>query len=120
MKEERENNSGFRVVPDTNVIVASKVSKSQHSPNKEFINRWFHREFALLYSEDTQVEYTKKLLEKRVPEAEIARFLSDLETLGERIEIQHYHFPHYPEDRKDIPFVLCAENGEGTQGKGLR
>ncbi|OQY54043.1 MAG: hypothetical protein B6245_21915 [Desulfobacteraceae bacterium 4572_88] len=28
--------------------------------------------------------------------------------------IESFHFPRYPDDPDDIPFLLCAGNGEAT------
>jgi predicted nucleic acid-binding protein len=111
---EKENKSGFQVVPDTNVIVSSELSKSQNSPNKEFIERWLKHEFAILFSYDTKIEYAIKLKEKGIPKEKIILFLSDLTRLGQNVSISHYHLQYYPEDEDDICFVLCASNGNGT------
>ncbi len=45
-------NTLFRIVPDTNVVIASH-NASPTSPNKEFFDRWEQDEFAVLYCEDT-------------------------------------------------------------------
>ena len=47
----------FKVVPDTNVMIASEKHPGPTSPNKEFVDRWKREEFVLLYSEDTLLEY---------------------------------------------------------------
>jgi len=110
----KENKSGYRVVPDTNVIVSSELSKRQKSSNKEFIERWFNREFAILFSYDMKIEYAVKLREKGIPKEKVVEFLADLTRLGNNIVINYYHLQYYPEDADDICFVLCAENGNAT------
>jgi putative PIN family toxin of toxin-antitoxin system len=110
----KENKSGFQVVPDTNVIISSELSKSQDSPNKEFIERWLNHEFNILFSYDTKIEYAVKLMEKGVPKEKIISLLADLTRLGNNVSINYYHLRYYPEDEDDICFLLCAENGNAT------
>ncbi|MCP5045946.1 MAG: putative toxin-antitoxin system toxin component, PIN family [bacterium] len=110
----KENKSAFQVVPDTNVILSSEISNKQNSPNKEFIERWLNREFTVLFSHDTKIEYTIKLREKGIPKEMIVRFLANLSSLGDSVYINNYHLPYYPEDEDDICFILCAENGNAT------
>jgi predicted nucleic acid-binding protein len=114
LKQVQGNLSGFRVVADTNVIIASELTRNRQAPNKEFRKRWLNEEFLLLYSLDVQIEYIKKLNEKGIYRNKISELLSDISVLGEYIEIKYYHLPHYPEDSKDISFILCAENGKAT------
>jgi predicted nucleic acid-binding protein len=103
----------FRTVPDTNVVLASH-NASPNSPNKEYFDRWENDEFVLLYCEDTLREYIQKLLEWDVPRALIRKFIVELLELAERVEIKFFHFPQYPPDVDDIPFLLCAVNGNAT------
>ncbi len=109
-----ENKSDFRVVPDTNVIIAFEKTTNTKSPNQEFYDRWLNDEFVLLYSKDTQLEYIKKLLEQGIDREKIIKFVNNLLNLGESVEIKIYHISGYPDDREDICFVLCAVNGNGT------
>jgi len=104
----------FRVVPDTNVVIASEKSSSESSPNKEFFVRWKNDEFEILYSDDTLLEYIEKLTEKNIPEAIIKMFSRAILELGQYIEIVFYHLPRYPTDSDDIAFLLCAVNGTAT------
>ena len=110
----RKNSSGFQVVPDTNVIVSSELSKREGSPNKEFIQRWLNHEFNILFSNDTKIEYAIKLTEKGIPEEKIISLLADLTMLGTNVSINYYHLPYYPDDEDDICFLLCAANGNDT------
>lgn len=41
--------TSFKVVPDTNVLLASEKHPGATSPNKEFVERWKCQEFELLY-----------------------------------------------------------------------
>lgn len=103
----------FRTVPDTNVLIASQ-NKNPNSPNREFFRRWLEGQFDLLYSKDMLREYIKKLLEKDIPKSDIKKLIKSIRKLGESIDIDVFHLPIYPEDIDDIPFLLCAENGEAT------
>jgi len=104
----------LRSVPDTNVLLASKVGAGPASPNREYFDRWERREFLILYSRDTLLEYIEKLLEKAIPEETVRGFLSSLFHIGEEVPIQYFHLRTYPIDADDIAFLLCAHNGEGT------
>lgn len=110
----KENKSGLRVVPDTNVIISSELSKDQRSPNRDFIERWLNHEFIVLFSDDTKIEYAIKLREKNIPKEKIISLLANLGRLGDNVVVTHYHLKYYPEDEDDICFVLCAENGNAT------
>ena len=57
--------TSLRAVPDTNILLASEMSPGSTSPNREYFERWKADEFAVLFSEDTLLEYGKKLREKR-------------------------------------------------------
>jgi len=104
----------LRPVTDTNVLLASEKSKSATSPNREYIQRWRNDEFTFLYSEDTLLEYIKKMQEKHISEDSIKKFLGALFELGVQVYIAFYHLPVYPVDPDDIAFLLCADNGEAT------
>ena len=49
--------SRFRVVLDTNVILAALLSRNPASPTVELLHRWRNGEFALLYCTDLLLEY---------------------------------------------------------------
>ena len=103
----------FRTVPDTNVIIAAH-KPSGKSPNKEYIDKWLGDKFVLLYSKDTLCEYIEKLFDKKVPKDLVERFAMHLATLGEEVYIKYFHLRKYPIDEDDIPFVLCAYNGDAS------
>ena len=100
-----------RAVLDSNVLVAAIRSTDPHSPNRELIERWQANEFALLFSRDTLHEYVEKLLELSVNRADAVEFIALISALGEAVEIEFFHLPHYPADADDIAFLLCAWNG---------
>ncbi len=104
----------FRAVLDTNVILASHLSKSEDSPNKEIIQRWQIGQFDVLWNYDILSEYIDKLKTKNIAEELIIQFISLFIAHGEEVKIRFYHYESYPEDAKDIRFVLCALNGNGT------
>jgi len=106
--------TSFKVVPDTNVLIASEKSISESSPNKEFFERWRNEEFDILYSDDTLLEYIEKMREKDIPEEIIKKLIRAILELGRNVYIIFYHLPFYPVDSDDIAFLLCAENGKAT------
>lgn len=108
------NKHKYRAVLDINVVLASYLSKSEDSPNKEIIQRWELGQFDVLWSYDTLSEYITKLKEKNVAEQLIIKFISQFIAFGEEVKIIFYHYEFYPGDAKDICFVLCALNGNGT------
>lgn len=103
-----------RAVLDTNVVLAAQGSPHPSSPGKEIIERWKSGELMLLYSTDTLVEYTEKLLAHGFPEEEVERFIWQFARLGEAVPIVFFHFRHYPVDSDDVMFLLCAVNGEAS------
>jgi predicted nucleic acid-binding protein len=106
--------TSFRVVPDTNVVIASQKSRSESSPNKEFFERWQNEEFEILHSDDTLLEYIEKMQKLNVPEEIIKKLTRAILELGRHVSIEFYHLPVYPSDPDDIAFLLCAENGNAT------
>jgi predicted nucleic acid-binding protein len=104
----------LRAVPDTNVVLASEMSSSSTSPNREFFERWRADEFSVLFSEDTLLEYVKKLREKSLPERAIRRLITAILNVGVEVFVEYYHLSVYPIDADDIAFVLWAENGSAT------
>ncbi len=105
----------FRVVPDTNVIIAAE-KPTFNSPNREFLQRWKNEEFQVLYSQDMLEEYLNKLDDHHIAEEQIISFFFYLTELAEAIEILYFHHPSYkyPIDPDDIAFLLCADNGHAT------
>jgi predicted nucleic acid-binding protein len=83
-------NTRFRIVPDTNIVLASERSTSPHSPNREVFTRWMNDECQILISDDTLAEYAKKLIEHGFHTERIAEFLTLLEFAAEHIDIQHF------------------------------
>ncbi len=106
--------TSLRAVPDTNILLASEMSSSSTSPNREYFERWKANEFTFLFSQDTLLEYIKKLRDKGLPEKRIEIFLGALMAIGVEIFVEFYHLPAYPVDADDIAFLLCAENGQAT------
>ena len=105
--------SNFITVTDTNVLIASQYG-SENSPNKEYLKRWQNKEFIFLYSEDIMSEYFKKFKEKGISKKIYMDLLSAIMFVGKKVAIKYFHFHKYPSDEKDIPFLLCALNGEAT------
>ena len=105
--------TSFRTVADTNIIISSQFP-SPNSPNKEFIDRLKNKEFTLLHSKDILREYIKKLLHHKIPLEDVKSLYRALREIGESVEIKAFHFPKYPDDLDDIPFLLCAGNGNAT------
>jgi predicted nucleic acid-binding protein len=106
--------TSFRIVPDTNVVIASQKSRSESSPNKELFVRWQNEEFELLHSDDTLLEYIEKLRDFSIPEEVIKKLIRALLALGQHVNIEFFHLPVYPSDPDDIAFLLCAMNGQAS------
>lgn len=106
--------TSLRAVPDTNILLAAEMSRASTSPNREYFERWKADEFTVLFSQDTLLEYIKKLRDKGLPEERIELFLGALMATGVEIFVEYYHLPTYPVDADDIAFLLCAENGRAT------
>ena len=104
----------LRVVPDTNVVVASKLSTNDQSANVRLEERWLEGDLDYLYSLDTFDEYGRKLRELGVSAEATLDFLTNLAGLGEEVAIEFFHVTPYPEDPDDIAFLLCAVNGAAT------
>ncbi|MBC7819032.1 MAG: PIN domain-containing protein [Planctomycetaceae bacterium] len=104
----------FRAVLDSNVLVAAQRSADPLSPNRELIERWKANEFTLLFSRDTLLEYAEKLLVLCANREDAIAFIALISALGEAVEIEFFHLPHYPADSDDIAFLLCAWNGFAT------
>ena len=104
----------FRAVLDTNVVLAAHRTENPRSPNREVLDRWGRREFALLYSDDVLVEYAEKLAEHGINDGEVRAFLARVRVFGEWVGIEFYHLRRYPADADDIAFLLCALNGRAT------
>lgn len=100
-----------RVVLDSNVLIAAHRSTHSESPNRELIERWQVNEFTFLFSRDTLHEYADKLLGLGMERADVVHFIALVSALGEAVEIEFFHLPHYPNDPDDIAFLLCAWNG---------
>ena len=96
---------------DSNVLIAARRSAHPHSPNRELLERWQANDFTLLFSPDTLHEYAEKLLALSVDRADAVAFIALISALGEAVEIEFFHLPHYPADADDIAFLLCAWNG---------
>ncbi len=107
--------STFRVVPDTNVVIAAQNNNPQ-SPNREIFEHWRQGNLQFLYSFDTLEEYFEKLEFVGVPQEIIEDLLADLMEIAEHVPIQTFHFrtSQYPTDPDDIAFILCAHNGDAS------
>lgn len=104
----------WRVVADSNVVIAAHRSSHPASPNREFLERWRRGECDFLYSVDTLSEYAEKLLALGVARTDARKFLALISALGESVEIDFFHLPRYPADADDIAFLLCAWNGRAS------
>lgn len=104
----------LRAVLDTNVLLSARRSSHPGSPNAEILSRWRRREFVFCFSLDTLAEYTEKLLEHGIPEADTEAFIRLLARHGEAVPIIFFHFRHYPVDPDDVMFLLCAINGRAS------
>lgn len=106
----------FSVVPDTNIVIARALTKHPKSPNQEFFRRFKDGEFEWLYSNNTLLEYTRKLTEFGLDSDWIEQFIANIIVAANSVEVPiiHFHLEIYPVDEKDICFLLCAINGKAT------
>jgi len=93
--------------------MASQITNSS-SPNREFLVRWQQEEFDLLYTDDTLREYIEKLVVHNAPREAITNLIVGINKLVVNIQIHFFHLAKYPSDPDDIPFLLCADNGNAT------
>ena len=68
----------FSVVPDTNVVIARALTEHPKSPNLEFFRRFNDEEFQWLYSNDTLLEYIRKLTELGLEPDWIEQFIANI------------------------------------------
>ncbi|MCX7422003.1 MAG: PIN domain-containing protein [Planctomycetia bacterium] len=101
----------YRAVLESNVLVAAQRSADPHGPNRELVERWKSSEFTFLFSPDTLLEYAEKLFALSVNREDAVEFIALISALGEAVEVEFFHLPHYPADADDIAFLLCAWNG---------
>jgi uncharacterized protein len=105
----------FRAVLDTNIIIAALKSKNPNSPNLELLERFQLGEFRLLYSDDMLLEYQEKFIARKI-NAELAlRFLAELVVSGERVEVAPEQVKQVVIDDPDDDLVVaCAVVGNAT------
>jgi putative PIN family toxin of toxin-antitoxin system len=107
--------SQFRVVLDTNVIIAALLSPNPRSPNLELLQRWRKGEFVLLYCPDLLLEYREKLGTKKVPANRAAWFLQGIAQRGVLISLASDEIiPRIPADPDDDVVLACALVGGAT------
>jgi len=104
--------TSFRVVLDTNIFVASYLSKNEKSPNREIIKRWLEDEFTLLYSEGTIVEFIEKLREKGIEQNLIVELIANISMLAENIFVPKVE--DILKDKDDNIILSCAIYGKAT------
>jgi putative PIN family toxin of toxin-antitoxin system len=105
----------FRVVLDTNVVIAALKSKNPHSPTVELLDRWSKGEFMLIYCDDLLAEYQEKFVTRNIPSETRTSFLEDLRELGEHINLTSAQIrPRVAEDPDDDIVIACAIIGKAT------
>jgi putative PIN family toxin of toxin-antitoxin system len=105
----------FRVVLDTNVIIAALKSRNPQSPTYEILGRWARQEFQLLYSDDLLGEYSRKLTDRSIALQLRESFISDVIRNAELIELTDKEIrPVINVDPKDDMVVACAVVGKAT------
>lgn len=103
-----------RVVYDTNVLLGSILTSSELITNRQVVRLWRDGRVVLLYSLDTLLEYSEKLIELGSDPSTALEMLAAVAEWGELVAIENFHLRHHPTDPDDIAFVLCAANGEAT------
>ncbi len=105
----------FRVVFDTNVIIAALKSKNPHSPTVELLGRWKNGKFILLYCDDLLAEYQEKFLTRHILSELRTSFLENLREFGEHIALTPDQIHRIiPDDPDDDVVVACAVAGQAT------
>ena len=105
----------LKAVFDINVYVAAYLSKNPSSPTVELLKRWRDNEFTILYSDKILREIIRKFIEKGVDAQYIIALISDLQILGEYVNVTSGDIKSViPEDPDDDIFVACALKGNAT------
>jgi putative PIN family toxin of toxin-antitoxin system len=103
----------LRAVLDTNVFLSAFLSRNPTSPTKEIIQRWQAGEFVLLVSDALIEELTEKLLERRIPSAQVTEFLTVIAGLAEWIVVpEDTVHPVILGDPDDDFILACAVVGK--------
>lgn len=104
-----------RVVFDTNVFIASALSKSDRSPNKELISRWKAREFQLVISDGILKEVVEKLIIKGIGKDKVIALLTDFFLLADWVEVRLEKIKNLiPKDPTDNEVIACALIGKAN------
>jgi putative PIN family toxin of toxin-antitoxin system len=105
----------WRVVLDTNVIIAAHKSNNPQSPTVELLDRWANREFILLYSDDLLAEYLEKLTFHSVALNVRKKLIATLFRNAELIKVSDKQIhPVINADPEDDIVVACAVVGKAT------
>jgi len=102
----------LRAVLDTNVFLSAFLSRSPSSPTREILRRWQAGEFVLLLSDALVDELAEKLLANKIDPAQVAEFLTLLESLAEWITVpDEAVLSLVLADPDDDPILACAVVG---------
>ncbi len=105
----------LRAVFDTNVVIATLLSRNPRSPLVELMQRWRQNEFVLLYCEDLLAAYREKVAVKRVEVNKARRFFEGLVSTGTLVEIIPADvIPRVRVDPDDDVVLACAIVGRAT------
>ena len=105
----------FRVVLDTNVIIAALKSRNPQSPTVELLTRWANREFLLLFSDDLLAEYIEKMIARAIPVAVRERMIANIIRHGELIDVLDRQIQRViTADPDDDLVIACATVGKAT------
>lgn len=102
-----------RAVFDTNIIIATRKSRSANSPSRELLQLWEAGEFDLLYSRNLQTEYEETAGARDVDLARAHSFFSNLTARGVLIEVRQI-MPVVAADPDDEVVLACAVAGQAT------
>lgn len=103
-------NELLRAVLDTNILLASQLTRSVLSPNRELLQRFSAGDFLCLYSDDVIDEYLRKLTEHGIEEAIIISLVAAFVALGTAVPIEFFSpAPLSAGCRRHRVCTLCAE-----------
>ena len=99
-----------RAVFDTNVFIASSLSKNANSPTRELLARWKNNEFTLVICNQIAKELVEKLFERGVDKSNIDEQVAALSSAAEWMEVPEEKIENLLSDPDDNVVVEGKAN----------